>query len=117
LLKRQNLLIYAWMELKKRNKRVASLQGSRARSIYAPSAASAPPPPLHPQLHPPLHLANSKSHNRSTPKIVRKEMRLATEQCPANGEPFESFNKKEQGNRFTMTEKYTERNHPIRIDN
>lgn len=112
LLKRQNLLIFAWMELKKRNRRMASLRGSRASSLYAPSATSRSharpnPPPQRPPPPPPLELAASKTQNHSTPKIMRKEGRgegrLATENY-APKEAFETFNR-QQGNRFTLTEK------------
>lgn len=39
LLKRQNLVIYAWMELKKRDRRLVGFSGSRARSIFSSPAS------------------------------------------------------------------------------
>lgn len=82
LLKSQNLLIYAWMELKKRNKRAASLRGSRTSSLYLPSTPnpSMIPPRTHIQPTPtqsphpkqPVELGVSRTPIHATPKITRK---------------------------------------------
>jgi hypothetical protein len=102
------------MELKKRNKRIASLRGSRTNSLYVPSASSRTnarpnPPPQNPPPPSPHELAASKTQNHSTPKIIRKDVRgegrLATENY-APKEGFETFNRQE-GNRFTLTEKFS----------
>lgn len=111
------------MQIKKRYRRPASLHASR--SIYQPSASSKNSINLNSHPHPHIpnlpflppnqnNLAATRSQNHSTPKIPRKEVRLATENCmPNEGEGFETFQKGE-GNRYTLTEKYTTRNHPSR---
>lgn len=99
------------MELKKRHKHIASLRGSRTSSLFAPSASSKHTPlqTLRPNPQPsprPAHeLAASKPQNHSTPRIARKDLRLATENCAPN-EAFETFNRQE-GNRHTLTEKFS----------
>lgn len=82
LLKRQNLLIYGWMELKKRSKRTASLRGSRTSSLYVPSTPNPsmirprthiqPTPPQSPHPKHPLELEGSRTPIHATPKINRK---------------------------------------------
>ncbi len=81
LLKRQNLLIYAWMELKKKNKRAASLRGSRTSSLYLPSN---PHPSIRPRTHiqptpaqtphskRPSELLGSRTPIHDTPNIIRR---------------------------------------------
>lgn len=97
------------MELKKRNKRAASLRGSRASSLYVPSMIRPrthiqPVPTQSPYRKQPGELAGTRTPIQATPKITRKELRLATEHL-APKEGFDTFNK--ESNRMTLTEMFS----------